>query len=97
MSEHENAGFTFNSVIEDDGIVLAFIPSIAKKALELKIHGIDQGGIWIETQKLTDDVLELFDAASLPATPIFFIPYSAIVWACALAKGPSLSSAKLGL
>jgi hypothetical protein len=92
----ELMGINFAAVMEGDGILLA-LTSLRDEPLELKLHGFDEGGIWVENQKLTDMVLGLFDAASLPAQPVFFVPYSGIRWAFVLAKGQSLSSAKLGL
>ncbi len=92
----ELMGISFSAVMEDGRILLA-LTALHNEPLEFKLHGYDVGGIWVENQKLTDTVLELFDAATLPAQPIFFVPYSSIRWAFVLAKGQSLSSVKLGL
>jgi hypothetical protein len=92
----ELMGINFAAVMEQGGLLLA-LTTLRPEPLELKLHGFDEGGIWVENQKLTDMILELFDAASLPAQPVFFVPYSGIRWACILAEGQSLSSAKLGL
>lgn len=90
-------GINFEVIMRQEEPLLALIPTLHSDLLVLKLHGFDVGGIWVENQKLTDVVLKIMNAASLPATPIFFVPYSAIRFAFVAAEGQSLSAEKLGL
>ena len=85
------------SIMEDDGSILALTTLKPDKPLELKLHGVEHGGIWVENQELTDSVLKVLNAATLPLQPVFFVPYSSILWAFSLTEGQSLSAGKLGL
>ena len=84
--------------MQQGGVITVKIPSLELEMAEVKVHGFDSGGIWIESQKLTDMVCRVMAESSLPSTPVFFVPYSSIAFAFAtLADLPSMSSEKLGL
>lgn len=85
------------SIMEEDRPILALTTLKPGTPLELKLHGIEQGGIWVENQELTDSVLSALNVATLPVRPIFFVPYASIVWAATLTEGQSLSAEKFGL
>ena len=87
----------FQAVMEQNGTLIAHIPSLDNRVLGLKLRGFDAGGIWVENQHLTDMFLETIGEPGLPAQPVFFVPYSAIRFAVVMAEGQSLSAAKLGL
>jgi hypothetical protein len=91
-------GINLAVLMRQNATLYAHIPTLAKDdLLELKLHGFDFGGIWVENQKLTDMVLEILNKAATPTTPVFFVPYSAIHFACTAVEGQSLSAGKLGL
>jgi hypothetical protein len=85
------------SLMEDGTSILAVTALKPGVPLQLKLHGVEQGGIWVENQELTDSILETVNEAALPVQPIFFVPYSSIAWAVAVIEGQSLSAEKLGL
>ena len=93
----EPIGVNFNAVFDQGSEIWARIPALSNEILKLKLEGIDQGGIWIQNQTLTDGILRAMNRASFEATPIIFVPYSAILYAVVLAEGASLSAEKLGL
>jgi hypothetical protein len=72
--------------------VIAIVPFIDRvKFQELKIHGAEAGGIWVESQTLTNLVLKSIKQASAPRTPIFFVPFSQITMAWQAIEQTSLS------
>ena len=95
----EELGISLRACMEQGVHLTVYAPILKQDTmLELKLHGIEQGGIWVENQTLTDIMLDAAHETSLPSTPIFFVPYSSIRWAFVMADDlPSLSSRKLGL
>jgi hypothetical protein len=85
------------SLMEDGTSILALTTLKPGVPLQLKLCGVERGGIWVENQELTDTILETLNESALPVQPIFFVPYSSIVWAVAAIEGQSLSAEKLGL
>ena len=45
---------------------------------KVKLLGVEAGGIWIESQDVTNAILQLFGAASAPTTLVLFFPYHEI-------------------
>jgi hypothetical protein len=98
--EHQDSplvGINFAIIMRQGGMITASIPTINDGLLEMKVEGFDNGGIWIQCQKLTDIVHRILGSSSLPSTPIFFVPYSAIRFAFVGVEGQSFSAEKLGL
>jgi hypothetical protein len=85
------------SFMENGTSILAVTTLKPGVPLQLKLCGVEAGGIWVENQELTDSVLATLNEAALPVQPVFFVPYSSIVWAVAVIEGQSLSAEKLGL
>ena len=73
------------------------IPALSTEWLEVTLEGVEEGGIWIQNQSVTDILLRAMDKPSLEGTPVVFVPYSGIRYAITLAEGMSLSTEKLGL
>ena len=67
------------------------------KTILVKILDVDVGGIWIEWQEKTEEILAILQAASAPVTPIFFLPYAQILWTHALLDSPALSEKAFGV
>jgi hypothetical protein len=60
-------------------LIGAIIPFIGReKILTVWLHGVETGGIWIESQETTNCLLEHLKTSRALKTPIFFIPYSQI-------------------
>jgi hypothetical protein len=62
----------------------------------VKLHGVEIGGMWIESEKATQVLLS---ATKLPAgkTPVFFLPYSQIRFGVDVLDGISLSEKAFGV
>lgn len=78
-------------------IVLA-IPSIDPKALqEVKLLGVEPGGIWIESQTLINIVLRSIGQSSSPKSLAFFYPYHEIKFGFVSISGPALNEKAFGM
>jgi len=72
---------------------LAFlIPRIDPEGeTEVILHGVEAGGVWIESQRLTNELMTQFRVAYAPRTLVFFVPYHEIAWAMASIEKSSLN------
>ena len=61
----------------------------------LKLVDVESFGIWVESDKFTMECLQ--GRATLPITPIFFVPFSQISLIVDAADYPSFSEAAFGL
>ncbi len=61
------------------------------KAVPVKLVGVENGGVWIESQSKTNELLELSGRASLPKTPVFFLPFATIAWISSWAEVPAFA------
>lgn len=59
------------------------------------LRGVENGGIWVESQELTEGMLELVRLKAAPKTPVLFLPYSSIACAIASIETPALSDKAL--
>jgi hypothetical protein len=84
--------------MEQGTTVTVYAPLLKAEPLELKLHGVEHGGIWVENQTLTDMMLGAMNETVLETTPIFFLPYSTILWGFVMLEDlPSFSSDKFGI
>jgi hypothetical protein len=73
---------SFKEIMQQGLQVAIFAPTLKPKGvLIVKIHGVEQGGIWVANQELTDIILKLVHATVSETTPVFFVPFSAISFA----------------
>jgi hypothetical protein len=71
---------------------LALIPWIdLANAVDIEVHGVETGGIWIECQTLTDKVLSGACAGVSEVTPVFFFPFSMFAFIAGVAGRPAVS------
>jgi hypothetical protein len=57
------------------------------------VRGAEAGGIWVESQKITDLMLRLVVQQSMSeVTPVVFVPFSSIDWILTFKNIPSISS-----
>jgi len=78
--------------------VLAVVPFIDSVIFQqLKIHGAEAGGIWVECQHLTDKVLKSIRMPAVAKTPIFFVPFSQITFAWRAIDQTALSEQSFGV
>lgn len=87
----------FEQILEQQArlFIAVTIPESPAGLHEVKLHGVESGGIWIEQQALTEVALELLQQSVLVCTPIMFVPYSSMQFAVALLDKVALSE-KLG-
>ena len=64
---------------------------------QFKLIEVDDGGIWVECQKLTEFFLKQMNATSAPKSPVFFVPFSSIRFLTTAHEFPALSEGALGL
>ncbi len=75
-----------------------FAPRLhAGKFLEVKLHGVEAGGIWIESQGLTNEVLETMGLSSAPRTLVLFLPYHEIGYVLKTIPGAALNEKAFGV
>lgn len=72
--------------------ISALIPFFHPTKLQiLTLHGVENGGIWVENQKYTNQFLESIGLATAPKTMIFFLPWHQIATILGSLETPSLS------
>ena len=59
-------------------------------AQSVKLLGVEAGGIWVESQTLTNHALKVIGQTSAPKSLAFFFPYHAVQSAFAAIEGPAL-------
>lgn len=77
--------------------VLALIPFFHPKIMQkITLHAIETGGVWVECEQFTQQMLE---ATEMPAakTPLLFLPYSQICFVLFPAERIALSEPSLGV
>lgn len=67
------------------------------KAVLVKLIDVENGGIWIESQPKTDELLEFLGVSAAPKTPIFFLPFAQIAWLQSWLEIQSLSEKSFGV
>ena len=67
------------------------------KYQDVKLLGVEAGGLWIESQTLTNAMLQAMQIPSAPKTAAFFFPYHEISFAISAIEGPSLDEKSFGV
>jgi hypothetical protein len=76
---------------------MGLVPSLNNaKYITFKLLSVDVGGLWIESQRYIEQMLEMFGADSSQNTPVIFLPFSSILHVIHLADYPALSEKGLG-
>lgn len=81
----------FNELIGEDVLILSTVldPDLPKK---VRVHGIDYGGVWIESQEHTDHLLKSVRKTMLEGTPLIYVPFWRIQLAICGLDVPAISS-----
>jgi hypothetical protein len=80
----------------DREVYLLYIdPNSAVNKVLLK--GVDAGGVWIEHQLFTDNMLKLINQTAGDKTPLVFVPYAQIKAIFVYGEYLSISATSLGL
>lgn len=74
----------------------ALVPSIDPQVIQpLKLHGVEVGGIWVESQKVNNLVLSIAGQTISRKTGILFLPYHQISFVLGTLDVPSVSDKAL--
>ena len=78
--------------------ILAWIPQLhPTDYVTVKLHGVEAGGIWIESQDATNAFLQAAGRVSTVKTPAFFVPYHGIIVMIRTIDSPALDEKAFGL
>ncbi len=78
--------------------VLFLIPRIHPDVYQkVKLMGVEAGGIWIDSQELTNKFLRAAEMPAAPNTLVFFLPYHEIAFAIGTVEGTSLDEKAFGV
>jgi hypothetical protein len=78
--------------------LVVLIPRLDPKVeRKVRLHGAEAGGIWIESQQLTNELLSRIGVSIAPKTMIFFFPYAELVYAMTSIDQPALNETTLGV
>jgi hypothetical protein len=74
------------------------IPAIHPTTFQpVKVIGVEACGIWIESQKLTNEALQSLRIATAPKNLLFFVPYSGIALLMTSGEGMALDEGAFGV
>ena len=65
--------------------------------MQVRLHKVEDFGIWIETQVMTDMLLSSVGAPASQKTPVFFLPWNAVLAIVGWEPGTSLNRAAFGV
>ena len=82
----------FSSLIGSQVTILSKFLDPTLAPVNATVRGVEAGGIWIETQHLTDLILKAIGQSTYEATPVFFLSFAAIYCVIATQDVPSISS-----
>jgi len=72
--------------------IIALVPLIDKiKLQKLKLHGVEAGGIGVESQSMSELLMQATGVNKKKKTALFFLPFSQIVFVTASLDAPALS------
>ena len=78
--------------------VLALIPRIdASVYQKVKLLGVESGGIWIESQHTTNQLLRFLGVQTAPKTLVIFFPYHEVAFVLSRLDVPSLDEKAFGV
>jgi hypothetical protein len=78
--------------------ILVLIPKINTTLYQkVKLHGVEAGGLWLESQDVTNALLQTLGAPATEKTVVFFWPYHQILFAISSIDQPSFDERALGL
>jgi hypothetical protein len=64
---------------------------------EVMLRKVEDGGIWVDSQKLTEHALTICNVVSSPKTLVFFLPWHQVMTIMSSADEVALSERGLGL
>jgi hypothetical protein len=82
-------------VDQEISMLIPFIDPV--KLQRVKIRGVEAGGIWLESQTLTNITLKSIGVATAPKSLAFFFPYHAVRFGFVGVEGVALNESALGV
>jgi len=79
---------SLNSLIGEE-ILVQLNKMSPDESVVMKLHAVEQAGIWIESQAITNAMLAKAGVSSAGKTPVLFIPFHVIDFVLSFAEGPS--------
>ena len=78
--------------------MIGLVPMIDPQIFQVLIlHGVEEGGLWVESPTLTTVMLTQLKQASSSKTPLFFVPFHEIKFLIQSTEKVSLSEKAFGL
>ncbi len=78
--------------------IYAVVPLLHETEIQqLKLHDVEWGGLWVESQAFINAMLSKLGAQAAPRTPLFFLPYHQIKFAISPVDSPALSEKSFGV
>ena len=78
--------------------IYAVVPLLHETEIQqLKLHDVEWGGLWVESQRFINAMLGKFGVQAAPRTALLFLPYHEIKFAIHSADSPALSEKSFGV
>jgi len=78
--------------------IVTRIPALDRENMVLvRLHKVEESGIWVESQSFNETMLQKFGMAASATTLVLFIPFSGIEFIVSSVSSISLSEAAFGL
>jgi hypothetical protein len=87
------------SLQEMEGEVIVLLSPFFHQTLlkRVKLHKVEDAGLWIESQEALEIAFKNLGLSSSPKTMIFFLPWHQITTILSSVDSPSISEKSLGL
>lgn len=72
-------------------IIIRSVPIDEQHPAMVKLHAVESSGIWIESSKAIESMLQTLNRTSAPKTLIFFLPFAQIAWIMSTLDVPYIS------
>ena len=72
-------------------VIIRSVPIDEQHPAVVKLLAVEHGGIWIESQKVTEHWLSELKLTSTPKTLVWFLPFVQVAWVMSSVDYPSLS------
>jgi hypothetical protein len=82
----------------EGSIIKIVLPGFDRSGIQsVKLHKVEDSGLWIESQNLTNDVFSVLRQESSSRTLVVFVPWHGITVIISSIEGTSLSEKAFGL
>jgi hypothetical protein len=78
-------------------LIVVRIPVLDKNKLVVRLHKVEQGGIWVESHDFNKSMLDEYDMPFSVTSLVLFIPFSGIDYILSSTQTIALSETAFGL